>query len=410
MLPTLSWIDFSEKDRRRMLDVVNLFREQETRDELGIGSVRDALAETLLPGTTTIMTRARYYLFVPWIYLHRERIIHNAGGHTGQSSVAERCRNDELYLIDALKAGGETLGVIGVEAGRRLQRLPSSVYWAGLGRWGIRRVPGGIADYHRRLQRYDPQHIALTLDDDNQPVGDPGGGNWHPAIPDAPTDWLSKITLALTEEEAVFLRERILGSCTGTLLAHLVDHCDPVAGDAGVTFPWMHPESGGFPAHIRRELDHAARFSLLMHGAALLYNLMLAKAIGSEEWEQSYRAQLKEWAAELSATEADWRAWQLAEFWSLAQQANPRIPRGTQRFIEAWIERVRSLPKLQPMADDDTARRMVRHRELQLKRSRSRLADPRRREQWSGASGTARMDYRWSTVRPIVNDILEGLG
>jgi hypothetical protein len=33
-----------------------------TRDELGIGSVRDAFAELLFPGTGAIMTRARYFL------------------------------------------------------------------------------------------------------------------------------------------------------------------------------------------------------------------------------------------------------------------------------------------------------------------------------------------------------------
>jgi hypothetical protein len=34
------WLDYSERERRKMLDVVDLFREHDTRDELGIGSVR----------------------------------------------------------------------------------------------------------------------------------------------------------------------------------------------------------------------------------------------------------------------------------------------------------------------------------------------------------------------------------
>ena len=45
MASTLSWLDYSERDRRKALDVVDLFREQATRDELGIGTVRDALAD-----------------------------------------------------------------------------------------------------------------------------------------------------------------------------------------------------------------------------------------------------------------------------------------------------------------------------------------------------------------------------
>jgi hypothetical protein len=44
-----------------MLDVVDLFREHVMRDELGVGSVRNAFADMLFPGTATIMTRARNF-------------------------------------------------------------------------------------------------------------------------------------------------------------------------------------------------------------------------------------------------------------------------------------------------------------------------------------------------------------
>jgi hypothetical protein len=36
------WLDYSERERRKMLEVVDLFKEHDTRDELGIGAVRDA--------------------------------------------------------------------------------------------------------------------------------------------------------------------------------------------------------------------------------------------------------------------------------------------------------------------------------------------------------------------------------
>lgn len=38
MSSKFGWIDFSEKERRQMLDVVQLFSEHDTRDELGIGT------------------------------------------------------------------------------------------------------------------------------------------------------------------------------------------------------------------------------------------------------------------------------------------------------------------------------------------------------------------------------------
>jgi hypothetical protein len=80
------WLDYSERERRKMLDVVDLFREHDTRDELGIGSVRDTFADLFFPGTSTIMTRARYFLLVAWTYqrLEKQRI--------GSDQIVERAR------------------------------------------------------------------------------------------------------------------------------------------------------------------------------------------------------------------------------------------------------------------------------------------------------------------------------
>ena len=39
-----AWLDYSDGERRRMLEVIDLFREKGTLDELGIGSIRDTFA------------------------------------------------------------------------------------------------------------------------------------------------------------------------------------------------------------------------------------------------------------------------------------------------------------------------------------------------------------------------------
>ena len=61
MTAILAWLDYSERDRKRALDVVGLLREPSTVDELGLGPVRDAFADLLFPGASTIQTRARYF-------------------------------------------------------------------------------------------------------------------------------------------------------------------------------------------------------------------------------------------------------------------------------------------------------------------------------------------------------------
>src|SRR6266853_899333 len=125
---SFTWLDYSEQERRKMLDVIHSFDEKGTRDELGIGTIRDGLADLLFPGTGTVQTRARYFLFVPWIYKELEQ------RDTSSRDIDEKARAREIELIYALEKGGEkNAGVIGVEARDDLQRLPSNIYWKGLG-------------------------------------------------------------------------------------------------------------------------------------------------------------------------------------------------------------------------------------------------------------------------------------
>ena len=63
----LGWIDFSKEDRDKVHDVMNLLQEQGAVDELGIGLVRDAFANYFFPGTSTVQTRAKYFLIVPYL-------------------------------------------------------------------------------------------------------------------------------------------------------------------------------------------------------------------------------------------------------------------------------------------------------------------------------------------------------
>ncbi len=127
MPATLSWIDHDARARERTLRMLSLFQERESRDELGIGAIRDSIADKLFPGTSTIQTRLRYMLFVPWIYTELE------GNHSTSKSFAGEADAFERRLIGPLLSSDDKAGVFGKMAGSQVKRLPSSVYWAGLG-------------------------------------------------------------------------------------------------------------------------------------------------------------------------------------------------------------------------------------------------------------------------------------
>src|ERR1700733_8282677 len=121
-----AWLAFSEKERRKVLDVVELLGDRDTRDELGIGSIRDAFADLFFPGISTIQTRARYFLFIPWIYLDLER------KRKSSKEITDSAHTAEVKLIKVLaETEGEKEGVIGFRARAALKRLPSNIYWQG---------------------------------------------------------------------------------------------------------------------------------------------------------------------------------------------------------------------------------------------------------------------------------------
>ena len=64
-------------------------------------------------------------------------------------------------------------GVFGKTAGKSLKRLPSSVYWAGLGVWGIRLTTFSQGEYQRRIdETYRRRHTLKALEKDAKVRGD----------------------------------------------------------------------------------------------------------------------------------------------------------------------------------------------------------------------------------------------
>jgi hypothetical protein len=63
---TFGWVDFNKKDREEALKLIEANKTQGSIDELGLGVLRDAFSDIFFPGVTTIQTRARYFLLIPY--------------------------------------------------------------------------------------------------------------------------------------------------------------------------------------------------------------------------------------------------------------------------------------------------------------------------------------------------------
>ena len=401
MTSILAWLDHDTKARERTLRILNLFQERESRDELGLGVIRDSFTDQLFPGTSTIQTRLRYMLFVPWMYRDLER------KNVPAKDFARQAEEHEKALIVVLKAARQT-GIIGKLAGSALKRLPASIYWNGLGVWGIRLTRLSQEEYHQRIDALLAQRRALAdraraareRGDDADAVRDQAA-TWHPCLPAPPPDFPKVASFALTGEEAAFLRDRIRESCPHSLLAHLAEKVH----DIDVAAPWELSGYGDFPVQHKELLHHARLFSELMHGAALLYNVQLAELSGARTLEE-HRQALMTWGKALPLHEL--RHWSLERLRELVDSPGHRVSPHTHDFVRKWRSLVLDA-KQADLLDNKAARELIRQRECFVKRGQSRFANRRALEQWRGRSGTGRLRYRWATARDLLNDLYQGL-
>ncbi len=68
MLTELAWLDRDVASQQQVADLLKIFEEPRTLDSLGLGVIRDALADEIAPGVSTAQTRLRYFLLIPWIF------------------------------------------------------------------------------------------------------------------------------------------------------------------------------------------------------------------------------------------------------------------------------------------------------------------------------------------------------
>lgn len=399
----LSWVDHDSKARERALRILSLFQEKESRDELGLGSIRDSFADQLFPGTSTIQTRLRYMFFVAWIYRELEE------KQVPPENFAKRAEKMERDLVQPLLASDDNAGVFGKTAGNRLKRLPSSVYWAGLGTWGIRRIPFSQDEYHRRINEIYSYRKASKASagaakgrgDDLDCVQGLAGPTWHPKLPAQPEGFPLNVDLSLTREEAEFIRDRIQTSRPESLLCFLSLHCKPVETDV----PWEHPDASKFSVGQKELLYHARLFSETMNGAALSYNIQLAKLRGRKDLIEKHEESFENWANNLPSE--DVRLWSTDRLWELTVDQGHTITPQTKNFVQDWVKLARKSPR--DLASNTEAQNLIKTREMRLKGSRSRFRNQRSLEQWGGYSGVGKFVYRWPNVKALLKDLFQGM-
>lgn len=393
----LGWIDFSKSERRKVLSVLDLLTESATLDELGIAPIRDGFANIFFPGTSTVQTRAKYFLIVPYalkeLGLSRETNTNRV--MTALDDIEKQCG------LEFLRQNADENGIIGKRSLRSnswVKRAPSDIYWSGLRKYGI--FIGGnlsLSEYVRaccalKEKRTNIRLLGNRRDDaedyecDDKNAGElPSSRFWN--IPLYTTDWRNELTLKLTKAEGEFLKEQIVLSCKDSMLAYVLNN-NLKSFTELKSFRELEKLVEDMPSQLREDYHLASEFSEFIYAIRVVYNQIVSD--GKNEQANYALEGLEPFFTSIASLDIVFIMDRLGIF------ANPLLKRFLINAQSSMLEH-----------DIDTLKECIISREVQLKGAgRAKTAHHGEFDE-SAWIGGGRLDYRLFSAMTIVRDIFE---
>lgn len=395
----LGWIDFSKSERSKVLSVLDLLTEAGTLDELGIAPVRDGFANLFFPGTSTIQTRAKYFMIVPYALKDLE-----LGSETNPNRILRTFDETERRCGELLLSNGEdTDGIIGSRSlaqNKWVRRTPADIYWAGLRNYGI--FKGGtlsLSEYIRAMCALKNQKATLvklgnrndnaeTDEGDDKDAGDLFRMQFW-KIPTYDENWMENLSIKLTSDEGSFLEKQIISAYPDSMIAHILRN-DITEIFACETFQELESLIKTFPEQIRKDYYLAYDFSRFLFVLRVIYNIIVSD--GQNETANTRWEELRPDLMKLANIDLE------AIFGRLSIYGNV--------FLCRFLRKSQELMK---NSDLEGLKTEIKRRERELKSSRAKTLHPGEFDQkaWFGGG---ELDYRFGNARTIIGDIFESEG
>ena len=387
----LGWIDFSKDERNKVLSVIHLLDEPGAVDELGIGAIRDAFADYFFPGTSTVQTRAKYFLVVP--YILQEALSGKYG--TDINNIIRRIDSEERNCRDIfLKTSSD--GVIGSLVPQSwVQRTPLSIYWTGLKRLGIITENLSLWELFRQSQLQKSLKKAKEFgnrdkeaeenEKDDFDAGDITSFHFLNIGDTFKSGWRDDLTIELEPYEASFLRGQIIRSQSRTLFAYILKNNVPIEQYSSIA-----ALSAGIINDVEPELAEmlmlANDFNDLVSIITTRFNLIVSQGENS-----TAISQWKEMSVDLRRRATV----DLKRIYSKLDIKNVKLRVFLSRIQDAILA-----------GDIDLIDKLIIEREVRLKgpsRAKTKHPGQYRKDIWIGIS---KLDYRFTSAKRIIVDIM----
>ena len=387
----IGFIDYSHEERNRILSTLKMLGDQTALDELGIGVVRDAYADILFPGISTLQTRAKYLVLVPYLFQSAKAQAEKGKIHSGRELLQWiNEAEDRLAATLTNNCPPSEVGIVGSNAYRNKRSVkvkPSAIYWTALRTFGIFRGGNMYLSaacklvYAAARRRAETANLASDDSFDDPTAKDQGSALFLPIVPDY--DYEKNATMDLTKKEARFLHECVLRSpfSSRSLLAFF-------AKNGIVCDDFKSVPVDLLPDELRRDYCLARDFSRFIYGAHIRYNVIYSDYMDEEMLDRFIK----------------WRDSFLNEPFELEPVLNRvSCPTLLAVFCRSFLDAVK---------DNDTKAMddLIVRREVQVKGARSKLRKPSEyRYDPSHPIHLYELEFRFDRASVIIRDILTGL-
>lgn len=384
----LGWIDFSREERNKVMATLDLLSTTTALDELGIGTLRDRYADILFPGISTIQTRAKYFVIIPYIFtLAKSQKFKRANEIIPWVNKIE----DNLVSTLVKNSGEDGSGIIGsrsLKQRKYVKRKPSSIYWNGMRTYGILLDNSVSMDQVATLifnKENKKKNIEIAKGeesyDDKTAVND-GISIFSPINPNY--DFEKDIDIKLTKEESSYISDHIVKSIYSkdSLLAFIIKNKIDVS-----ELYFEDLEELPMPNEMKNDYRLAKELAEFIYGAHIRYNVIYSQEKDIE--------QVKAWDNWIGNFDVE-----TLRFEEIMIRINCKGT--TKEFLKKFLKAVTN-------KDIEAIDRCIINREKEVKGERAKLCKPTE-YQYNGAIHNYKLSYRYYSARTIINDILERLG
>ena len=400
----IGFVNFNTEEKKRVAKMMQLLQESEAIEELGIGRVRDHFSNTLFPGTSTLQHHAKYFVVMPSLYYHtafKSRKFQNLAEVSRYIKEAEVQITRQMAKWDNNQINTTETGITGINTlkdalndyNKYVKYDPAYIYGSGLARYGI--IPD--TGVERLILELNKKHFAdpnnkgaLKNEDTTEDAGDLTGDKQLIKTCGESYDFFNgkTMTLALTEKEASFMKDRIHSSCDGTMLAYLIDS------------KYELPERIGYfeIEELLSELDprvvnvykKSVLFSKLMHLIDWRFNYSYFDSFGNTDEVEVCKDEYEKLLAEYKEVILNEDAFKA--LFDYTRSIDMMLTEFCEDCYKAIIENM-------PTKVDE----LVKAREHSVKRERSKIGNSAYKNK--GRGKPLPNTFRWETVRTMVNEI-----